>query len=53
MSSELYLWLKDQYLKSNIKKYHKYFEEWVANLTPIQVLGFEHNMTADYVNHNI
>lgn len=50
MSSELYLWLKDQYLKSNI---NKYFEEWVANLTPIQVLGFEHNMTADYVNHNI
>ena len=29
------------YYHSNLKKYHKYFNEWVKNLTPNQLNGFD------------
>lgn len=52
MNEQVYNWLKYWWFKSNISKYHKYFKEWVDNLTPTQIEGFEHNMKADYINHN-
>jgi hypothetical protein len=41
MTSELYEHLKQQFYWNNHPKYRKYFEEWVNNLTPIQIEYFE------------
>lgn len=40
MTSELYDWLKFIFYRDNHKKYHKYFNEWVKNLTPHQEFYF-------------
>ena len=37
MDEELYNWLEKDFKFNNIKKYHKYFKEWVSNLTDIQI----------------
>lgn len=34
-------YLVDRFMKSNIPKYHKYCNEWINNLTDIQLLEFE------------
>jgi hypothetical protein len=41
MTSELYEHLKQQFYLNNHAKYKKYFEEWVSNLTSIQIEYFE------------
>ena len=40
MDDELKIWLHDQFMRSNIKKYHCYFEAWYANLTKSQLYYF-------------
>ena len=44
MDRDLYNWLQKQFYADNIKKYHKYFEEWVAGVTPAQIVGFQDQM---------
>jgi hypothetical protein len=46
--NELDEWLKYQFRISNHKKYLKYYEEWVSNLTQSQLDGFENNRLADF-----
>ena len=41
MTQELYEHLRQQFYWNNHAKYRKYFEEWVENLTPIQIEYFE------------
>ena len=41
IDSCLYDYLEKEFYYSNIKKYRKYFKEWVNNLTKDQILGFE------------
>jgi hypothetical protein len=40
MTPELYVWLEEVFYKDNHKKYHKYFEEWVINITEHQIQSF-------------
>lgn len=35
--TELYEYLKNEWKENNLPKYQKYFEEWVNNLTDIQI----------------
>lgn len=44
MYKELYDWLESEFYRSNIKKYHKYFNEWINNLTGDQIDGLEKQM---------
>lgn len=37
-------WIEDDFIKSNHKKYHKYFDEWFNNLTKDQLYYFERSM---------
>ena len=41
MNSVLQEWLREEFYNSNIPKYIKYFEEWLINITPNQIEGFE------------
>lgn len=41
MSEVLYEWLKRMWYRDNHKKYHKYFDEWISNVTNIQIDYFE------------
>lgn len=41
MNDILYEWIEKQFYYSNHKKYHKYFKEWVSNLTEDQIRYFE------------
>ena len=41
MPKELLNWLEHEFFKSNHPKYHKYFQEWIANVTQDQIEGFE------------
>ena len=40
MTKELHDWLEKEFIMSNHKKYHKYFKEWINNLTNDQINGF-------------
>ena len=40
MTKELHDWLEKEFNMNNHKKYHKYFKEWVKNLTNDQINGF-------------
>ena len=44
MEKDLKDWLELQFYKDNIKKYHKYFNDWVSNLTLNQIDGFREQM---------
>ena len=44
MENKLHKWLFDQFTKSNIRKYHKYFDEWVSGITNDQICGFKEQM---------
>lgn len=37
-------WLRYQWRISNHSKYQHYFEEWVKNILPEQIQGFEKQM---------
>lgn len=41
MDKILYNWLEQQFYLTNHKKYHRYFTEWVNNITDSQKLYFE------------
>lgn len=41
MDDILYNWLEERFRLDNHKKYHKYFNEWVSNLTRDQINSFE------------
>ena len=41
MTDTLKEWLRNEFYKSNIPKYHKYFENWVEGITENQIDGFE------------
>jgi hypothetical protein len=49
MNEDLYNWLEKMFMYSNIRKYRKYFKEWVDNITEGQIIGFERMRKADYV----
>ena len=40
MTKELHDWLEKEFSMNNHKKYHKYFKEWIKNLTNDQINGF-------------
>lgn len=44
MTEQLYKWLEKEWRFSNHVKYQKYFPEWVNNLTPGQIQGFQKAM---------
>ena len=56
MEKDLRDWLEIQFYRNNINKYHKYFKEWVDNLTDNQILGLREQMigfiTQSKINHN-
>lgn len=37
MDNILYTYLETRFYKENHVKYHKYFQEWVQNVTPTQL----------------
>lgn len=41
MTDKLYQYLKEHWKRNNHKKYQKYFEQWVNNLTEAQIIGFK------------
>lgn len=45
MNTELYNWLVREFKFNNLKKYHKYCESWISNLTEGQIIGFQKQMT--------
>ena len=47
MTEKLYNYLLKTFMRDNISKYHKYFGEWVENLTETQIVGFQHMMEVD------
>lgn len=51
MSSVLKEWLRNEFYKSNQTKYHKYFDEWICNVIPSQIEGFE-NQRIGQLNKN-
>jgi hypothetical protein len=44
------IWLENKFYKDNHKKYHKYCKEWLDNLLPYQLKGFEKQMYNDENN---
>ena len=44
MNDVLYRWLQIEFFEANLSKYRKYFEEWVENITPEQIDGFQQQM---------
>lgn len=44
MNQTLYNWLTDWNKKRNIKKYWKYSDDWISNLTESQIIGFGNMM---------
>ena len=51
MEKELYNWLEIQFYRRNHVKYHKYFKEWVSNLTIDQIDGQRQQMIG-FINQN-
>lgn len=43
-------YLKERWRVNNHKKYQKYFDEWVRNLTQDQILNFKREM--DHIRNN-
>lgn len=41
MLEVIYEYLRRRFYQNNHTKYHKYFEEWVSNLTESQIYYFE------------
>lgn len=41
MNNVLFEWLEKQFYYSNHRKYHKYFKEWISNITDSQIEYFE------------
>lgn len=50
MNKELYNWLEMRFRKDNHKKYHKYFDLWISNITESQVIGFSKQTYNDVNN---
>lgn len=46
-------WLETEFYKSNIKKYHKYCQTWLNNLTNEQLYGFEKQRIGMITNSKI
>lgn len=44
MTTKLKEWLRTQWRYSNHAKYQHYFDEWISNITPSQIEGFEKQM---------
>ena len=44
MTTKLKEWLREQWRLSNHAKYQHYFEEWIDNILPHQIKGFEKQM---------
>ena len=44
MTEQLYTYLQLRFYKENHVKYHKYFEEWVQNITNNQIHYFNIEM---------
>lgn len=47
MNEHLYKYLERTFYRDNIRKYHKYFDMWISNLTGNQLIGFQHMMEVD------
>jgi uncharacterized protein YfdQ (DUF2303 family) len=44
VDSRLYNWLENNWKYNNHKKYHKYFEKWISNITENQIQSFNKMM---------
>ena len=51
MNKDLYNWLEQQFYLRNHVRYHKYFKEWISNLTVIQIEG-ERNQMIGMINQS-
>lgn len=40
MTKEMHNYLQQRFYRNNHPKYHKYFEEWVQNVTDTQLMYF-------------
>jgi hypothetical protein len=40
MKNSLYKWLEERWKTDNHPKYHHLFHDWIKNITPDQVEGF-------------
>lgn len=49
MTDRLYKWLETRWKYDNHKKYQKYFEEWISNITDSQIRGFSKMMKKDNI----
>lgn len=47
MEEKLFEWLKFRFIRDNHKRYHKYFDEWISNITQSQIEGFKKCMFYD------
>ena len=47
MEDKLFEWLKFRFIRDNHKRYHKYFDEWISNITQSQIEGFKKCMFYD------
>lgn len=41
MTKEMYTYLQQRFYRNNHVKYYKYFEDWVQNVTEVQLMYFE------------
>lgn len=44
LTTKLKEWLRERWRLDNHAKYQQYFEEWVSNILPSQIEGFEKQM---------
>ena len=53
IQKELYDWLQFRWRNDNHTKYHKYFDDWVNNVTEDQIDGFNKQLNSkigqDYI----
>jgi hypothetical protein len=45
-------WLHREFMKSNIPKYYKYFDEWFSNIKEYQLIGFEEQRIGQITKRN-
>lgn len=52
MALSLYRWHKQVFKRSNHKKYHHYFDEWISTKDKNEMLFYKEHWSRDFTNHN-
>ena len=53
MNKELFSWLEKEFRIANHTKYHKYFDEWIKNISNNQIEGFNNQMIGQLTNSKV